>query len=135
MDSWLRYRRDHLDRFLVKAFRHYNDNIVVVAKLDHSVEGQGDHLMLVQPRAPKQKIKRRLQVDDIEFDIEFDRTNGKRNNQDPQRIIPFTVGMISSTLNPSFNAVRRGQTLRPDPLSTSKRGMRNLLNCTVINRG
>ena len=43
--------------------------------------------MLVQPRVPKQKIKRRLQVDDIKLDIEFDRANGKRNNQDPQRIM------------------------------------------------
>ena len=43
--------------------------------------------MLVQLRAPKQKIKRGFQVDDIEFYIEFDRANGKRNNQDPQRIM------------------------------------------------
>ena len=99
--------------------------------------------MLVEPRAPKQKIKRGFQVDDVEFHIENDRADGEGNNRIPKEswcvlskdVIPFIAGMISLVLNPSFSAVRKGQTLRPDALSTSEWGMRKVLNCTVRNRG
>ena len=50
-------------------------------------------------------------------------------------VIPFIAGVISSALNLTFVAVRKGQTLRLEPLSTSERGMWKFLNCTVTNRG
>ena len=60
-----------------------NDDIVASAELDHAMEGRRDNLMLVEPRAPKQKVEVRFQVDDVEFYIECDWTNDERNNQNP----------------------------------------------------
>ena len=60
MDSLLGDRRDRLDLLLIKIFRHYNDNVIALAELDYAVEGRRDHLMLVEPRAPKQEVKRGL---------------------------------------------------------------------------
>ena len=60
LDSLLGDRRDRLNPFLIKIFCHDNDNVVAPAELDHAVEGRRDHLMLVEPRAPKQEIKRGL---------------------------------------------------------------------------
>ena len=50
-------RGDLLDTTFVKVFCHDSDDVVVPAKLDHPVESRGDHLMLVQPRTPKQEVK------------------------------------------------------------------------------
>ena len=71
-DSLLGDQRDRIDRLLIKALLHDNINFIAPVELDHLVEGRRDHLMLVQPRAPKQEIERGFQVDDVEFYIEYD---------------------------------------------------------------
>ena len=58
------------------------------------MEGQGDDLMLVQPRAPKQKVEIGLQVDDVELHIEYDRANSEGNNQNPQRVMVCVVILV-----------------------------------------
>ena len=51
-------RGDLLDSTFVEIFSHDSDNVVIPAKLNHSVESRGNHLMLVQPKVPKQEVKR-----------------------------------------------------------------------------
>ena len=62
---------DCLDSFSVKVFDHDNNDVVALAKLNHAVESRGDHLILVQPRAPKQEVESGLQIDDVKFYIEY----------------------------------------------------------------